>query len=47
MAERKKWEKMIEVGGFRIRLYERPGGRTVYFSFTLDGTKVQKSTRSL
>ena len=46
MAKRKSdWSKMIEEAGFRIRIYERPNGAGVYFSFIIDGKKTQRSTR--
>ena len=46
MTKRKSnWSKMIEEAGFRIRIYERPNGAGVYFSFIIDGKKTQRSTR--
>ena len=46
MAKRKSsWSKMIEEAGFRIRIYERPNGAGVYFSFIINGKKTQRSTR--
>ena len=43
MAKRKSsWSKMIEEAGFRIRIYERPNGAAVYFSFIIDGKKTQR-----
>ena len=41
---RKPWSKTIEESTIKVRLYTRPGGASVYYSFKLDGQKVQKST---
>ena len=32
-----QWSRMIDEHGISIRLYERPGGTTVYMSFQRDG----------
>lgn len=48
MAKRKRkqqWSKIIRVGELDVRLYERKRGASVYYSYRLDGRKVQKSTR--
>ncbi len=46
MSKKKnQWSKMIDVDGISVRLYERPGGTTVYMSFRWEGKKVQKSTQ--
>jgi hypothetical protein len=39
MFKKKKseWSKVIDKDGVGIRLYERPGGTTVYMSFQWDG----------
>ena len=44
MSRLKIWSKMIEESGVRFRLYTRPSGTSVYFSFKLDDKKVQRST---
>jgi hypothetical protein len=36
---------MVDADGIGIRLYERPGGTTVYMSFMWEGTKLQRSTK--
>ena len=38
MSKKKKseWSKVIDMDGVSIRLYERPGGATVYRSFQRD-----------
>ena len=41
-----QWSRMIDVHGISIRLYERPGGATVYMSFQWDGQKVQRSAEA-
>jgi len=38
------WSKIIEESTIKVRLYTRPGGGSVYYSFQLEGRKVQKST---
>ncbi len=45
MAKKKLWSKMIDQDGIGVRLYERPGGTTVYMSFMWEGTKLQRSTK--
>ena len=45
MAHRGSWSKTIYESGFKVRLYERDKGAAVYFSFVLDGRKVQRSTK--
>ena len=47
MSKKKQseWSKVIDMDGVSIRLYERPGGATVYMSFQWDGKKVQRSAK--
>ena len=47
MSKKKQseWSKVIDMDGVGIRLYERPGGTTVYMSFQWDGKKVQRSAK--
>jgi hypothetical protein len=39
MSKKKQseWSKVIDMDGVSIRLYERPGGATIYMSFQRDG----------
>ena len=48
MSKKKQseWSKVIDKDGVGIRLYERPGGATVYMSFQWDGQKVQRSAET-
>ena len=39
----KTWSRTIEESTIKVRLYTRPGGASVYYSFLLDGRKIQKS----
>ena len=47
MSKKKKseWSKVIDKDGVGIRLYERPGGTTVYMSFQWDGGAPSAETR--
>ena len=43
---KQEWSKVIDVLGVRVRLYERPGGASTYFSFRDEaGKKIQRRTK--
>ena len=44
MAARKKhWSKNLEESGVRVRVYERPGSPSIWYSVIRDGVKHRKS----
>ena len=44
---KKQWSKIIEEAGVRIRVYERPGSSSVFYSIIAeDGRKVRKSLKT-
>ncbi len=47
MARKKQWSRVVEESGIRLRLYERPGSSSVFYSIIAeDGRKLRKSLRT-
>ena len=46
MAHKKHWSKNFEEAGVRIRVYERPGSSSIWYSVTRNGKKHRKSLKT-
>lgn len=46
MPRKKRWSKMVEEHGVRIRIYERPDSAVLWYSVVTDGKKVRRSLKT-